>query len=116
MMSSGPLDPTDVTLFSSYPEPIIVPLDFVEKQTKAARDDLGIDESGMYIMSKALEEFMRQIMRESTQNGAFELDYDSLAKYFSNSEFKALEEFFPERVKYGDVIDEMHMNGQSSSS
>uniref|UniRef100_A0A8R1E1N2 Transcription factor CBF/NF-Y/archaeal histone domain-containing protein n=1 Tax=Caenorhabditis japonica TaxID=281687 RepID=A0A8R1E1N2_CAEJA len=107
MNSSGPLNPADVSLNSSYPSPIVVPLDFIDKQSQASREELNIDESGLYVMSKALEEFMRRILRESTNNCAEELTYDRIAEFIANSEFKALKEFFPERVRFADVMDQM---------
>ncbi|CAO4375287.1 unnamed protein product [Caenorhabditis nigoni] len=103
-MSSGPLTPQEIAAGSSYPQPVIVPLDFIEEQTQGARDHMEMDNSGLYIMSKAVEQFMRQLMRQSTENGARELEYDGLARFIANSEFAALKDFFPERIEFGKLM------------
>ncbi|EGT53952.1 hypothetical protein CAEBREN_02732 [Caenorhabditis brenneri] len=103
MMSSGPLEPSDLPVFAAYPEPIIVPLDHVENEMKQTKNTMEVDETALYIMSKAVEEFIRQLTRDISCNGTKEMDYDSFAEYIQNSEFKSLREFFPERVRYGDI-------------
>uniref|UniRef100_A0A1I7TVE7 Saposin B-type domain-containing protein n=1 Tax=Caenorhabditis tropicalis TaxID=1561998 RepID=A0A1I7TVE7_9PELO len=65
---------------------------------------------------KAVEEFIRQLMRETTSNGEEEFNYDAMARYIQNSEFKSLREFFPERVRYGDIMHELFNEKPPDSS
>lgn len=85
-MSSGPLDPSDVTLFTSYPSPIVVPLEFIEEQSKSSREELEIDESGLYIMSKALVNW-KNVAR-------FVIFYFS-GRIHANSDARSNAEWFP---------------------
>ncbi|CAI2350548.1 unnamed protein product [Caenorhabditis sp. 36 PRJEB53466] len=116
MMSSGPIEPSDVILNSSYPNPIVVPLDFVDKQSRPSRDELNIDESGLYMMSQALEKFMRRMIQEATKNGTLELNYDTIAEFIAQSEFRALKDFFPQRMEFGDIMEQIGRNAQTTSS
>ncbi|CDO41136.1 Transposase [Caenorhabditis elegans] len=62
---------------------------------------------------------MRTVMRGATQNGSRLLDYDSIAEFFANSEFRALKDFFPERVRFDEIESEIlptRATGPSNSS
>ncbi|CAI2356080.1 unnamed protein product [Caenorhabditis sp. 36 PRJEB53466] len=102
-MSTGPLVPSDLNTMAAYPQEIKFPLRYVDEQTKGARDGFDIDESGLYMMSMAAEKFTQRLLREASDNGKKEVDYDSIAEFIQNSEFDAIKDFFPCMTTFGEV-------------
>ncbi|CAL2051038.1 unnamed protein product [Caenorhabditis brenneri] len=106
----GPIVEEEMPVDEERPSGPAIPIEWIRSQMRLFGKD--VDEEGMALMAIAEEAFMREVLRAASNNGTREIDYDNFADTIQEGKNNLIKEFFPRRVRYGDIKHLLFKNQQ----